>query len=144
MSIKFDIFKIIDVNFNRAKEGLRVIEDTFRFILRNDRLRKRTRKVRHSLDRIVGGEFFKGKLIKARNVKEDLGKDYDFLEKRRKNVEEILYVNLQRVKESLRVLEEFLKLIDEKKAGVIKKTRFKVYELEKCTFSKWPSLRNTG
>ncbi|HDN86180.1 MAG: thiamine-phosphate pyrophosphorylase [Candidatus Omnitrophota bacterium] len=144
MAISLHIFRIIDVNFNRAKEGLRVIEDIFRFILRDNHLRKWARKVRHSLDKIVKEASFKNKLIKARSTEEDLGKDYDFLEKRRKSMEEVLYINLQRVKESLRVLEEFLKLIDEKKAGIIKKTRFKVYELEKYTFSKWPSLRNTG
>ena len=46
--------RVIDANFNRCKEGLRVAEDIFRFILKEDGLRKTLRRLRHSLDLIAG------------------------------------------------------------------------------------------
>lgn len=136
------IFRVVDVNFNRCKEGLRVVEDIFRFIIEDDDLRKQLRKMRHSLDKMVNQKGFIDKLIASRDSGNDLGKNIDLLEVKRKNVAQIFYVNLQRVKESLRVLEEFLKLINIEKVKVIKKLRYQIYELEQNALQKWSALRN--
>lgn len=136
------IFRVIDVNFNRCKEGLRVVEDIFRFIIEDDDLRKQLRKMRHSLDKMVNQKGFAEKLIASRDSVTDLGKNIDLLEVKRKNVAQIFYVNLQRIKESLRVLEEFLKLINVDKVKVIKKIRYQIYEVEQNALQKWPALRN--
>jgi thiamine-phosphate pyrophosphorylase len=135
------ILRILDANFNRAKEGLRVVEDIFRYLFENDRLRKKTRKLRHALDFIVKEKFFKEAIL-SRDSNKDLGKKVDILELKRKNYFEILYVNLQRTKESLRVLEEFFKIVSLKKVNDIKKIRYKLYDLEK-EITQWrSSLRN--
>ncbi len=135
------VLRVIDANFNRCKEGLRVIEDIFRFILKHDSLRKILRKLRHSLDEIAQEEILK-KAILSRNSKKDLGKECDSLELKRKNVNSLLYANFQRVKESLRVLEEFFKLILPQRVPKIKEIRYEIYELEKKILKKWPPLRN--
>ncbi len=87
------VLRIIDANFNRAKEGLRVVEDILRFLLQEDTLRRRVRTLRHSLDSLAKNKLFK-EAIKHRNSQKDPGKDFDRLEAKRKNYKEILYINL--------------------------------------------------
>lgn len=134
--------RVIDANFNRCKEGLRVVEDIFRFVLKNDLLRKSVRKLRHSLNPIAKDKIIKNAIL-SRNSKSDLGRGSDHLEIERDNLNDILYINLQRVKESLRVLEEFFKLIVPHRSACIKKIRYDVYILEKKCLTKWPPLSNT-
>lgn len=138
-SEKKHILRIVDVNFNRCKEGLRVIEDMFRFILKNDILRKKIRKIRHSLNDIAKEKILKEAIL-CRDSNDDLGKNTDYLEIKRKNVNSVLYANFQRVKESLRVLEEFFKLIIPCKVSQIKKIRYEIYTLEKETLAFRPPL----
>ena len=135
------VLRVIDANFNRCKEGLRVVEDIFRFILKQDDLRIILRKLRHSLDEIAQEKILKQAIL-SRNSKGDLGKKCDNLEIKRKDVNSLIYINLQRVKESLRVLEEFFKLIIPRHVSRIKKIRYEIYELEKKILKKWPPLRN--
>lgn len=125
-----NILRVIDVNLNRAKEGLRVVEDILRFIYQQDTLRKKIRTLRHGLDLIACDKIAKQAIIE-RDAKNDLGKRLDSLESNRNSVTDILYSNLQRVKESLRVLEEFLKLTTPAKTAAIKNLRYKLYTLEK-------------
>ena len=133
--------RVIDANFNRSKEGLRVIEDVFRFVLEEDVFRKKARKIRHSLDSITKGDIL-SKAILTRNSKKDLGKESDTLENSREDVNAILYANLQRVKESLRVLEEFFKLAVPRSVGDVKQLRYELYTFEKKILKKWPPIHN--
>ncbi len=126
-----DIYRVIDVNFNRSKEGLRVTEEFFRFIAKDDNLRKKMRRLRHKLDEILKKDDFLKKLLQARDIQKDSGKKSDELEFSGRNKKNILFVNFQRIKESLRVLEEFFKIIDKDKAKMIKKMRFQIYKIEK-------------
>ncbi|MFH1504657.1 MAG: thiamine-phosphate pyrophosphorylase [Candidatus Omnitrophota bacterium] len=135
------ILRVLDVNFNRCKEGLRVVEDVFRFVLEDDNLRKQTRRLRHKLDFIARKETFQDAIL-SRDSKRDLGKKSDYLENKRENLISILYINFQRVKESLRVLEEFLKLVSLTQVSAIKKIRYEIYILEQKAFKFRPPLRN--
>ena len=135
--------RVLDANFNRCKEGLRVIEDIFRFILEDDLFRKKIRGFRHSLDILAQEEIIQ-KAILSRNSASDPGRAVDQLESRRDKVIDLLYINLQRVKESLRVLEEFSKLITPQSTSTIKNIRYEIYTLEKEIVQKWPPLSNTG
>ena len=125
------LFRVIDVNLNRCKEGLRVSEDIFRFILEDDLFRGKIRIIRHDLDQIISDVHFKDRLLSSRDAANDQGKEIDSLELKRKDIPEILFANFQRVKESLRVLEEFLKIIDVEKVPLVKKNRYLIYEIEK-------------
>ncbi len=131
--------RIVDANFNRAKEGLRVAEDIFRFAISNDSLRKKARRLRHALDPL-NREIILQKSILSRCTKEDLGRKTDCLEIKRRNLNSILYANLQRAKEALRVLEETFKLITPKAVPTIKKIRYAIYTLEKEATKAWPPL----
>ena len=65
-----------------------------------------------------------------------MGKKTTHSELKRVKVEDILFANLQRIKESVRVLEEFSKLVDVKAAEDFKKLRYKFYALEKKIITK--------
>ena len=134
--------RVIDVNFNRSKEGLRVIEDIFRFVLENDPLRKKTRNLRHKLDHLAKEKVLKSAIL-SRKANSDIGRKLDALESKRHSPNNILYVNFQRVKESLRVLEEFFKLVPTSKVTLIKTIRYEVYSLEKKVLKLWPPLPNS-
>ena len=131
------ISRVIDANFNRCKEGLRVAEDVFRFVLCDDNLRRKVRSIRHHLDDIASDKTIR-EAIASRDSKQDIGRNFDSLEVKRADVRDILYINLQRAKESLRVLEEFFKLISKRKASTIKKIRYQTYTLEKQILLKYP------
>jgi thiamine-phosphate pyrophosphorylase len=121
---------ILDANFNRAREGLRVCEDIDRFILRSESRAKTTQAIRHRLTRILK-HCEPESLLKARDIQSDFGKKPHPWERKRSNWKDMYLANAQRVKESLRVLEEAAKLVDTKQSRNIKKLRFDMYELEK-------------
>ncbi len=124
------LLRVIDANFNRLKEALRVVEDIFRFIYEDNGLRKKTRKLRHALDVIADDDKF-SEVTLERDSGTDLGRKTDLLELNRKNFSDILFINLQRAKESSRVLEEFFKISFPAKVSVLKKLRYDIYDLEK-------------
>jgi len=128
------LLRVLDANFNRSKEALRVIEDIFRFVSENDTLRKKARHLRHSLDKITKNKLFL-EAVSSRNSVYDLGKKTDVLELNRETSRDILYANLQRAKESVRVLEEFFKIISPHRVKLLKKIRYDIYSLEKNVYT---------
>lgn len=123
--------RILDANLNRASEGLRVCEEITRFILENPAGTLCLKKIRHEIHSLAKALPAKINLIQERNALEDIGKNIYANELRRKNISDIFLANIQRVKESIRVLEEFSKLIDTRIAIRFKKIRYNVYEIEK-------------
>jgi len=124
------LYRLVDANFNRAKEGLRVCEDICRFVLNQKGLTRSIKLARHRLTKIVIALGIR-KLISARNIEGDVGKKTLAGELKRKKTADILYANTQRVKESIRVLEEFAKLKNSQRAEDLKRLRYKIYALEK-------------
>jgi len=139
-SANADSYRIIDVNLNRSKEGLRVCEDIARFHLKDLKITKKLGRIRHRLAYIVRGSGIdRLMLLKHRDPGRDLGKDFSRGPKRR-TFKGIFIANSQRVKESLRVLEEFSKLLDLGASKKIQRLRFDFYALEKETFERFPAL----
>lgn len=134
---KSAIYRIIDANLNRAREGLRVCEDTARFILDNSNLTLRFKRIRHRLTEISKSLPARPtQLIKARNSQDDIGKYLfapDQKKYNKKQVKEIFIANIRRTEEAMRVLEEFSKTIDKEISDNFGKLRFKIYTLEKET-----------
>ncbi len=129
------IFRIIDANANRAREGLRVVEEISRFILENGELTSEWKKARHRITAILS-ELPDKSLIKERNSDSDVGKEsYVQEEGERVDYREVALVNAGRAEEGVRVLEEFSKLVDPEIGKQLKKLRFDIYSLEKRTLS---------
>ena len=138
--LKKEIFRIIDANFNRSREGLRVCEEVTRFIWDSPILTKDLKATRHGITDILKNIPVSPKLLfETRNVISDVGrKERRKSEMRRLDYSDIFSANIERAKESLRVLEEFFKLIDKNYSTKFTKLRFKVYEIEKKALSRFP------
>ena len=53
MGIREDVFRVVDANFNRSREGLRVCEDITRFIVASPALTKELKALRHGISDIL-------------------------------------------------------------------------------------------
>ena len=132
------LFRIIDANFNRSREGLRVCEELARFVLNSPRLTSELKAVRHSISDITRSHRASASLLcDARDAAEDVGRvSHIPTEMRRAGYSDVCAANMQRVEESLRVLEEFLKLVDADASAECSRLRFKVYDIEKKLIKK--------
>jgi thiamine-phosphate pyrophosphorylase len=117
----------MDANLNRAREGLRVLEDGCRFVLENERLYKGFRQVRHALDRETRA-FYPG-LVMARDSETDMGQGE--IAAAQEGMPGVMTANVRRAQEALRVLEEFSRLFPGPANQRYKALRFKMYALEK-------------
>lgn len=134
------IYKILDANVNRAKEGLRVCEDILRFHLKSEKLTKSLRNIRHDVSRIMhSSSVDMRELIMNRKTEEDPGRNFANQTAKR-SCKHLFLANMQRTKEALRVLEEFLKLKDSRASMRMQKVRFNVYDIEKKLLKAFPSL----
>jgi hypothetical protein len=136
------VYRVLDANFNRAKEGLRVCEDVCRFVFDDQPLTGQYKDIRHSLTQLLQTVGLK-RLVQARNIEHDVGKPSIDSEMKRSDVFEIFDANSQRIKESVRVLEEFIKMIDPKSAQLIKNLRYKVYDCEKEIITRRENLSDS-
>lgn len=124
------LWRILDANFNRAKEGLRVCEDVSRYAYDLSAETRQMKRIRHDLTKILETLEIKV-LLSARDIGSDVGRGSTPSEFKRKDLKDVFYANAQRVKESLRVLEEILKLIKPSCAQSVKNLRYQFYAIEK-------------
>ena len=134
------LYRIVDANFNRAKEALRVTEDLLRFAANDKALAFALKKSRHRLTAILSAfPVSYKKLVASRDSRNDVGKNGVIRDRSAlSRAEGLLTANFKRAQESLRVLEEV------SKAGVsagiarrFQRLRFEVYELEKRAVRKF-------
>jgi len=126
------IIRLIDANINRSLEGLRVAEDINRFIFSDKLVTKLLKDIRHALTRTIADlPFGQKERLQERDILKDVGRVSNQSELTRKDYTEIYFINLQRVKESLRVLEEISKLYSAKISGKLKRLRYALYSIEK-------------
>ena len=134
--MKKDLLRIIDANLNRSREGLRVCEEVVRFVLEDASLTGEFKALRHKISRNI--KKFPGvpkTLLESRDSRADVGKKV-LSPSSRKNYKDVFFANIQRVKESLRVLEEFSNIFNQSLSNSFGRLRFKVYELEKKTIAR--------
>lgn len=135
------IDRIIDANINRAKEGLRVCEEIARFILDSHKLTALFKQKRHQIDSLIKTlPDTSSDLLRERESLKDVGRNIYINELKRENFKDIFFANIQRVKESIRVLEEFTKLKNRNFAIKFKKIRYEIYEIEKRVARKISAL----
>lgn len=125
-----EFFRIIDVNLNRAREGIRVIEDSVRFILNDEKTFTKLRNIRHRLEKI--SYLIYPKLIRSRDVQRDVGKNVK--EEGISDMPSLILANFKRTQEALRVLEEYSKIVSQNITPMFKRLRFEIYSLEKTVF----------
>ncbi len=130
--------RILDANYNRAKEAVRVAEDVARYHLADAKLTARFKRVRHDLTKgLLALKISDRKLVEARNSKEDVGAKSFIRDKLRHGWKDLLVSNLKRAEEASRVLEELSKMIQPDKARGFQALRFRLYDLEKESLRKF-------
>ena len=118
--------RLIDANLNRLAEGIRVVEDIYRYILDDKTTAKRLKALRHKARIDIYED-----LLNSRDIKNDVLKTSTSSEQTRSNLQSILIANFKRAQESSRVLEEFCKLISVKDSENFKYIRYELYDIEK-------------
>jgi len=120
------IYQIIDANLDRAREGLRVLEDWARFGLGNEKYVERIKNFRQILGK-NHLEVYK----QSRNHIEDKCKGLTHKEQiNRTTSEQILSSNSGRVQEALRVIEEFSRLHNNELSKIASEIRYEIYTIE--------------
>jgi len=120
--------RLLDANLNRLREGIRVIEDIYRYIFNNKKTAIELKQLRHK-SRLSSD--ISQKLLESRDIKNDVLKVSTKSEQNRTDTNSILIANFKRAQESARVLEEFGKLIDIETSENFKSIRYELYHLEK-------------
>ncbi len=120
------LYRLLDANLNRLREGIRTCEDIQRYIYDNKKLSIQLKNLRHQ-SRIEDYQ----KLLQFRDIVGDVLKETTASESNRSSIESISIANIKRAQESARVLEESLKLLDTKEAEKFKLIRYALYDIEK-------------
>ncbi len=118
--------RILDANLDRAREGVRIIEEWCRFGLEDAALSALCKDLRQELAR-----WHTDDLRAARDTPGDPGTALSHpQEERRSSIQQVLQANLCRVEEALRVLEEYGKVYRPDMGAACKQMRYQVYVLE--------------
>lgn len=130
-------YSLLDANLARAREGLRVLDEVARFSLRQAETFGLLKTLRHRLSEIdkklgganlVGSRAF-GDIGEAEVVKSEYS---------RNTLYDIVRASSNRVAESLRVLEEFLKIYYPAGAKIAEDIRYRTYYLELSLLTQTP------
>ncbi|WP_345975978.1 thiamine-phosphate pyrophosphorylase [Sulfurimonas sp. HSL3-7] len=128
MSGSFDpsLYRVIDANLNRLKEGIRVIEDIARYVYNDKELASKLKELRHRsrIDDLQN-------LLNSRDSVNDVLRPTVSSEMNRDSLESIIIANYKRAQESSRVLEEMYKIIEPELSENFKSLRYALYQLEK-------------
>ena len=124
------LMRILDANFNRAREALRVMEDYARFVLNVAQLSAQLKNARQELRDVL--KMLSGpELLAGRNTPGDVGTELCSAgEMDRGDSLAVVTAACKRVTESLRVLEEFSKTAEPEAAKRIEQLRYSCYEWE--------------
>ena len=139
------VWRILDANLNRSREGLRVLEDYARFVRNDASLSERLKALRHDLvateaslpksksfnRESESGDATNADVLRHRDTEHDVGTQISTAaELIRLDMSDVVIANCRRVQEALRSLEEFGKLVAPEFAGKIKQIRYRSYTLQ--------------
>ena len=125
-SERLSVLRIIDANLDRAREGLRTIEEWCRFGLNDE---ASTAQLKH-LRQVLAG-WHRPQIRAARDTPGDLGTALTHTKEAvRTSLLALLQANFARVQEALRVLEEYGKLYNLEMSAGAKQMRYQLYTLD--------------
>ena len=131
VSQRHNALRIIDAAANRAREGVRVVEDYVRFISDDAHLSALLKSWRHDFAAAIA-TIAPHELAAARDTLSDVGTTITTTaEAQRDSASKVLQANLKRVQEAVRTLEEYGKVIAADLGGQFEQLRYRFYTLEK-------------
>ncbi|OIP55107.1 MAG: thiamine-phosphate pyrophosphorylase [Helicobacteraceae bacterium CG2_30_36_10] len=125
-SLSPELFRVVDANINRLKEGIRVVEDIMRYRDNNKEFSSELKSLRH-LARVEETT----ELLTSRDSVNDVLRPTIKSELNRSDIKSIITANFKRAQESSRVLEELYKLHNAEYSEKFKHIRYELYNLEK-------------
>ena len=128
------IYRMIDANFNRAREALRGMEEYCRFLLDNKELSGQAKQLRHRLCEAIA-RLDTASLLCARDIAGDVGRGLSVQgQLSRATLADSFTAATKRAGEALRVLAETTQTLNTDVASICEQLRFGVYDLEKAVF----------
>jgi thiamine-phosphate pyrophosphorylase len=125
------VYRIIDANFNRAREALRTMEEYCRFVLDDGILSGRAKQLRHQLSGIIS-KLDTAAMLCSRDSQMDVGKELRVEgQMKRATLEDCFAAAAKRISEALRMLAEVGQTLDPMLYDQFEKLRFEAYTLEK-------------
>ncbi len=129
---EIDAARVLDASFNRAREAARVLEDYCRFVLDDRFLTQQVKELRHALAS-AAQKLPARTLLAARETLGDVGVTATSgAEYERASPAHVAVVNLKRLQESLRSLEEFGKVFGPDLGRELEAIRYRAYTLERA------------
>lgn len=134
-----DLYRVLDAAANRAREGLRVLEDFVRFTADDRHLTEILKGWRHRLAdalRLLDGRA----LITSRDTRGDVGTTvHTPSERTRKTPLDVVRASCKRVQEAARTLEEYGKIVSPEFAVMLGELRYASYTIEKAILTTFES-----
>jgi thiamine-phosphate pyrophosphorylase len=125
-----EIYRILDANFNRAREALRVAEDAGRFALNDPAICAMAKNMRSELTEIYE-QLPVAQMITSRDTAGDIGTEITSPgETKRRDLSDVATAALKRLGEALRTIEEYCKVIAPDLTVRIERMRYNGYTLE--------------
>ncbi|MCJ7543170.1 MAG: thiamine phosphate synthase [Phycisphaerae bacterium] len=125
-----EVYRILDANFNRAREALRVAEDCGRFALNDPAITQMAKNLRSGLQEILSA-MPADEMIASRDTAGDIGTEITSpTEPKRENLADVAQAACKRLTESLRTIEEYGKFVAPKEILRIERMRYDAYTLE--------------
>ncbi len=123
------VWRILDVNANRAAEGLRTLDDIARLVREDTVAAQWIKTLRHQLATTLR-HLDRPRLLTARCTEHDAGTEHTTrAESTRSGWAAVVTAACERTSQSLRQLEEFSKLIDPAIAASFKELRYEAYDI---------------
>jgi thiamine-phosphate pyrophosphorylase len=125
------VYRIIDANFNRSREALRVMEEFCRFALNAKPLSARAKQIRHSICQTID-KLDSDSMLACRESDSDVGSGLQVPKQmKRSSLQDCFLAAAKRASEALRALAETSQIINPEVAAEFERLRFEVYTLEK-------------
>lgn len=125
-----EVYRILDANFNRAREALRVAEDCGRFALNDPAITAMAKNLRSELVEVLSA-LPANELITSRDTPGDIGTELTSpTEGKRQDLAEVATVACKRLSESLRTIEEYGKFVASEQVTRVERMRYDAYTLE--------------
>lgn len=126
------VLRILDAAFNRAGEGLRVVEEYLRMMLDDGHLAAQAKQLRHDMA-AASAKLPREERHACRDTLGDVGaQNSTASETSRCSAADVATASLRRVAEAMRSIEEYGKLVDTELAADVEQLRYRLYTLEKA------------
>ncbi|MEL0094494.1 MAG: thiamine phosphate synthase [Planctomycetaceae bacterium] len=130
-----NVLRILDANINRSEEAMRTIEEYIRFVLNDRFLTETVKQMRHDLQALAEQLPWVERVL-ARDSSKDVGRTVAIdSEYERHDISHVVAAALGRLKQSLRALEEYSKVLAAELGEGFERLRYQTYDLEKVFVS---------